>query len=69
MLFGHLCEDEKKYWQAAPVLVCVVITVSGTDRQAAFSMAFRWHIKWYHTTALWSVNYSEGNQYSPDRSH
>lgn len=33
MLFGYLCEDEKKYWQAAPVFVCVVITVSGTDRQ------------------------------------
>lgn len=71
MLCAHLCEDGKlcfSIWQAAPSLFCGVITVSGADKQAAFSMAFHWHIKWYHATALWSVNYSEGNQYGPDLS-
>lgn len=58
-----------KYLAGEPSHVCVVITVSGTDKQAAFSMAFHGHIKWCRATAVWSVNYSEGNQYGADLSH
>lgn len=72
MLGAHLCAKMENcvlvFGRPPQMCYVVVITVSGTDKQAAFSMAFHWHRKWYDTTALCSVNYSEGNQYGPDLS-
>lgn len=72
MLCAHLCVKMENcvlvFGRPPQVFFRLVIIVSGTDKQAAFSMAFHWHIKWYNVTALWSVNYSEGNQYGPDLS-